>query len=113
VHEEVEETRQMRLDAVRLVLPPDAVVCGLTAAWVYGADVRAEGDLDVHVGCPKGRRIRRRPGLVVTQETLDPRDIWLIDGLSVTSPTRTAFDCLRFLLTNCAPTSPAATQCAT
>jgi len=87
----------MRLAAARLVLPAHAVLCGLTAAWVHGADVRREDDLDVHVGFPKGRRLRRRDGLDVCQETLDESDWAEIDGVRVTTPLRTTFDCLRWL----------------
>ena len=97
VHRSVQDTREMRLAAVRLVLPPRAVICGLTAAWLYGADVRREDDLDVHVSFPKGGRIRSRPGIVVSQETLAPGDVWTWKGLRVTSPARTVFDCLRLL----------------
>jgi hypothetical protein len=93
----MEDTRQTRLAAARLVIPPHGVLRELTAAWVYGADVRREGDLDVHVGFPEGKRIRNQPGLVVCQETLRPSDIWHIDGVAVTSPVRTVFDCLRLL----------------
>jgi hypothetical protein len=96
-HADLPDTRDNRLAAVRLVIPVAGVLCGLTAAWVYGADVRRETDLDVHVGFPKGRRIRQQPGLVVCQETLHPADIWSISGAAVTSPVRTTFDCLRLL----------------
>ena len=96
-HVDLEDTRANRLAAARLVLPPHGVLCLLTAAWVYGADVRRDDDLNVHCGFPKGKRIRNQPGLVVSQETLRPSDIWLIEGVAVTSPVRTAYDCLRLL----------------
>jgi len=98
VHIEVEDTRELRLAAARLLISEYAVLCGLTAAWVHGADVRREEDLDVHVGFPKGRRIRGRPGVVVCQETLSEDDWVMIDGVRVTTPLRTTFDCLRWLL---------------
>jgi very-short-patch-repair endonuclease len=91
------DTRETRLAAARLVIPPHGALCGLTAAWTYQADVRRENDLDVHVGFPEGKRIRNQPGLVVSQETLQPSDIWTISGVAVTSPLRTAYDCLRLL----------------
>jgi very-short-patch-repair endonuclease len=97
VHNAVVETRELRLAAARLLIPFYGVLCGLTAAWVLGVDVRRLDDLDVHVGFPKGKRIRRRSGLVVCQETLDPGDIQVVNGVSVTTPLRTAFDCLRWL----------------
>ena len=97
IHVDRPDTLEMRLAAVRLVLPARAVVCGLTAAWLHGLDVRRESDLDIHVSFAKGERVRRRPGLVVCQETLEPSDIVVIGGLRVTSALRTTFDCLRLL----------------
>jgi very-short-patch-repair endonuclease len=96
-HRDLADDRLTRLAAARLVLPPHAVLCGLTAAWVHGVDVRRADDLDVHVGFPKGRRLRPRDGLVVCQETLDPTDWSEIDGVRVTTPVRTTFDCMRWL----------------
>jgi hypothetical protein len=91
------DTRELRLECARLVLPAYAVLCNVTAAWLYGADVRHQDDLDVHVSFPPGRRRRPRPGVVVTQETLAETDICVIQGLPVTTPVRTAFDALRLL----------------
>src|SRR3954454_894293 len=96
-HVDMEDTRETRLAAARLVIPSHGVLRGLTAAWIYGADVRREDDLDVHAGFPEGKRIRNQPGLVVCQETLRSADICVIDGVAVTSPVRTVFDCLRLL----------------
>jgi very-short-patch-repair endonuclease len=97
VHVDIPDDLETRFAAARLALPPLATACGLTAAWLHGADVRRQDDLDVHVSFPRGRRVRPRPGLVVSQETLDETDVWLADGVRLTSPTRTAFDCLRLL----------------
>jgi very-short-patch-repair endonuclease len=94
---DLEDTRELRLQAARLVVPDRGVLCGLTAASIYGADVRRLDDLDVHAGFAEGERIRKRPGLAVCQETLDPSDIVMVDGVRITTPSRTAFDCLRLL----------------
>ena len=94
---ETPDSRELRLEAARLVVPDHGVLCGLTAASVFGADVRRLDDLDVHAGFAKGQRIRKRPGLAVCQETLDPSDITRVDGVQITTPLRTAFDCLRLL----------------
>ena len=51
----------------------------------------------MHVSFPRGGRVRPRKGLVVSQETLAPSDVYLVNGVLVTTPVRTAFDCLRFL----------------
>jgi hypothetical protein len=91
------DSRELRLEAARLVVPSRGVLCGLTAASIFGADVRRLDDLDVHVGFAKGERIRKRPGLAVCQETLDPSDITRVKGVQITTPLRTAFDGLRLL----------------
>jgi very-short-patch-repair endonuclease len=96
-HVDVPEDRDFRLNAAALLLPPPAVLCGHTAAWIWGADVRRTDDLNVHVSFPLGGRVRARPGLRVCQETLAPNDIWRLRDVAITSPTRTAFDCLRLL----------------
>jgi hypothetical protein len=88
---------ELRLQAVALVLPPRAVVCGATAAWLWGASVRRDDDLDVHVLCPNGSRIRSRPGLRVVQGTIEPGDVWQWGAVRVTSAVRTAYDCLHRL----------------
>lgn len=89
------DDRAFRLAAARLVIPRHAVLVLLTAAWIYGADVRRADDLAVHVAYPPGARRRSRPDLIVSQEMLAPSDVRVIGGVSVTSPVRTAFDCLR------------------
>src|SRR4051794_16522019 len=96
-HEDVPDDRATRLAAAKFVIPSHGVLCGMTAAWIHGADVLRAGDLDVHAGFAKGRRIRSRPGLRVCQETLHPSDWTVIDDIAVTTPLRTAFDCLRWL----------------
>jgi very-short-patch-repair endonuclease len=97
VWDELPDCREQRLAAARLVLPPRAVAVGLTAAWLHGVDVRRPDDFDIHVGFPKGQRIRPRTHLVVSQETLAESDIVELNGLKVTSPVRTTFDCMRLL----------------
>jgi hypothetical protein len=97
VNAAVEDSRELRFAAMRLLLPDRGVNCGWTAAWLHGADVRRIDDLDVHVGFAEGKRVRSRPGLQVCQETLDPQDIIEIDGVRLTTPLRTVFDCLRWL----------------
>ena len=97
VHESLPDTRELRLSAARLAIPDSAVVCGTTAAWLYGADVRRADDLDVHVCYPPGRRRRAQPGLIVTEQLLDPGDVLSSRGVRLTTPVRTVFDCLRLL----------------
>jgi hypothetical protein len=96
-HCAMEDTRELRFDAVRLLQPEHAVVCVLTAAWLHGAEVRHQDDLDVDVSYPKGKRRRPRQGLRVSQETVQPDDVTVIQGVRVTTGLRTTFDCLRLL----------------
>lgn len=96
-HRALPDTRQLRFAAVALILPADATICGTTAAWLYGIDVHREDDLGIHISCPKGRRVRCREGVTVRQETLDPRDVVVLEGVRLTTPTRTAIDCARWL----------------
>src|SRR3954447_13763928 len=91
------DSRERRFAAATLLLPDRGVMCGWTAAWLHGVDVRRDDDWDVHVGFAKGRRVRPRPGIVVCQETLDSGDIVEIDGVRLTTPLRTTFDCMRWL----------------
>ena len=94
---DLDDTRGVRFASARLVIPPRGRLCGLTAAWLLGGDVRRLDDLDVHVGFAKGERVRTRPGIEVCQETLDDTDIITLDGIQLTNPIRTVFDCLRWL----------------
>jgi very-short-patch-repair endonuclease len=97
VHASVEDTQAMRVDAVKLVLGRDGFICGLTAAWIYGADVQDRRGLLVWVGRPTGDWRRARPGCLVREITIAPTDLARVDGCWVTSPVRTAFDCARWL----------------
>jgi hypothetical protein len=96
-HESIEDTRQMRLAAVRLVLGRFAFVCGHTSAWLYGIDARHKQSDLVWVGCPTGSRLRTRSGCVTREITVTATDLDLLDGVLVTTPVRTAFDCARWL----------------
>jgi hypothetical protein len=82
-----------------LVLADDAFVCGLTAAWLYGIDVQdGRGEL-VWVGfrTPNSRRGRQRPGCFVREIIVLDDDLVRWGGVAVTTPVRTAFDCIRWL----------------
>jgi Protein of unknown function (DUF559) len=91
------DTRELRIEAVGLVLPPRAVVCTPTAAWLWGGPTLRDDDLDVYVLCPNGSRLRSRPGLRVVQGKTDASEVVLWGSVRVTSATRTAYDCLHRL----------------
>jgi very-short-patch-repair endonuclease len=83
-------------DSARLVMPPDAVLCGPSALDEYGIDVRPVDDLAVHIALC-GQVPRRRNGLVIRQVALQPQEVEVHGSWLVTTPLRTAFDCARWL----------------
>lgn len=90
----------MRAAALRLVLPPDAVVVDRTAAWLHGVDalrrsaVHAPPPLDViHTTDTR----MKRPGVDGSRRGLVPDDLTLVQGIPVTTRLRTALDCGRLL----------------
>lgn len=97
VHVDVEDTREVRLAAVRLVLGRYAFVCGLTAAWLYGIEARDKRWDLVWVGCPTGRRLRTRSGCYTREVTVEASDLDLRDGVVLTTAVRTVYDCARWL----------------
>ena len=97
VHNSIEDTRELRLAAVQLILGRYAFVCGHTAAWLHGIDARDRNADLVWVGCPTGHRLRTRPGCYTRELTIDVSDLELLDGVLTTTPVRTAYDCIRWL----------------
>lgn len=90
----------MRASALKLVLPPDAVVVDRTAAWLHGVDalkrsavIRAPALDVIHVTDTR----MNRPGVDGRRRGLLPEDITLVHGIPVTTPLRTALDCGRLL----------------
>jgi hypothetical protein len=86
-----------RLAALRLVVPPGAVVAGVSAAWLRGVDARGpgpRGDPPV-VECivPPGRAAPRRAGVRCRRAPLYD-DVEDLGGLLCTTPLRTAVDVL-------------------
>lgn len=91
-----ELTDDARLAALRLVMTSDAVVVGLTAAWLHGAWRPPAGQpLPLHLSTPAGRaRPGRAPQGCHRSEWWDG-DVVSVHGQRVTSITRTAFDLMR------------------
>lgn len=82
-------------DAARLVLPVDAVLCGLSALSEHGLELRADDDLTVHVST--GVKHRRRSTEIVNHRLALGEDETVVIGRwLVTTPRRTAFDCVRW-----------------
>jgi hypothetical protein len=89
-------TREVAVEAARLVLPVDAVLCGLSAVSDYGVDVRANDDLTVYAAF-EGQIPRKRLGMDLRQVALRSDEVVARGRWLVTTPMRTAFDCGRWL----------------
>ena len=96
-HVDLPDTMANRLAAVRLVLPEGAFICGPTSSWVYGTDVQDRRGGNVWYGCQTGRGLRARAGCVFREITVAADDLQCLDGVWITTPLRTAFDCGRWL----------------
>jgi hypothetical protein len=82
-------------DAARLLLPADAVLCGLSALAEHGVELRSAEDTGVHVST--GAKLRRRTHAVVNHRlVLRVDEVGVIGRWMVTTPQRTAFDCVRW-----------------
>lgn len=95
---QVPDSVSLRCACLRLVVPPDAVICDRHAGWLHGAEmVLAPGEhlalAPIRIFLPGGEGRRLRNDLADSGErTLLREDIVEIDGLRVTSPIRTAWD---------------------
>lgn len=99
MHRDVPDSRELRAKAVNLVLDPQVFLCGVTAAWLYGVDLhpRSEPLPSLWVACHNGRRVRDRPGWQLKEITIATNELCVVQGVRVTNPLRTAFDCARWL----------------
>ena len=91
---------RQRVEEAALLLPRGGALAGWAAALVHGfpwTDGETAGGafLPVPVVVPRDHQIRVRPGLRVVRGLLRPGDVTVVDGLSVTTPARTAFDEMR------------------
>jgi len=95
------DTVDLRVAAVELILPGDAVVGRRTATWMRGLDVHdhrgypATPPVDV---LTRTRESRPRMGIVQSHmaDDLHDDDITVMGGLQVTTPLRTTTDMSRF-----------------
>jgi hypothetical protein len=92
---------ELRTRAAALVLPPHAVVCDRSAAWLWGVDCFDLADHqflpNLEVVCTDGHDRVRRGELYGGKRDLREEEICEVEGVRVTSPVRTACDlaCLR------------------
>lgn len=91
----------VRARAAVLVAPREAVICGRTAAALYGvrvpvdAGVRARRQPPVEVAVPEGVSLPRRQGCAGRVMGFAPGEVVRVGGIPVTSAVRTAADVIR------------------
>jgi Transcriptional regulator, AbiEi antitoxin len=92
----VADTIHTRAAALATILPPFAVVCDRTAAWLHGVDVLTFRELGIpppiDLVSIRDLTPSRLGGVNGGERDLDPLDITVIDGVRVTTPLRTALD---------------------
>ncbi|MDQ6527324.1 hypothetical protein RB608_27160 [Nocardioides sp. LHD-245] len=93
----VPDSLELRCAALRLVVPPDAVICDRHAGWLHGAEMVLAPNEHIHIAPVRvflpspGRRLRN--GLADSGERAFTRgDVVDVNGLRVTSPLRTTWD---------------------
>jgi very-short-patch-repair endonuclease len=91
VHRDVTVDHRTWCTAAALTLPPGAAIGGLSAAYLFGADL-LRPDAPVSIVALRTTGTHRSDRIRVHHTVIDPVDLTTIDGLPVTTPTRTAFD---------------------
>ncbi len=96
----VPDSRRLRVQTIRLVVPDQAVACNETAAWLHGVDAFRPSERflpDPSFVVPHGSSRVRAPHIRCRQAHLDSEDVTFVGGVHVTTPLRTASDLLRRL----------------
>jgi hypothetical protein len=95
------ETLELRAEAVAKVAPRGTVVCGRTAAWLWGVDALAMSSTGVlppvDVMGPAGSARSRRADTSGRTGPMLESDVVELSGIWVTTPARTAADLARLL----------------
>ena len=91
LHRDVTPDHRVWCEAAALALPAGTAIGGLSAAYLWGADL-LQRDAPVTVAAPRDRRLRADPRRVVRYTVLEAGDVTRFGGLPVTTPERTAFD---------------------
>jgi hypothetical protein len=96
VRADILDSIETRTAALAIVLPPFAVVCDRTAAWIHGVDVLSFRELGspppIELVSIRDLTPSRSRGVNGGERDLDPLDITVVDGIRVTTPLRTALD---------------------
>lgn len=93
---QVADSLELRVRAARKVIRPGSVVRDRTAAWLHGVDVFGYAETEVlppieTCVLPHGSPTVRG-GVDGRRRDLLPRDLMIVDGLTLTTPLRTALD---------------------
>jgi hypothetical protein len=94
------DTRNLRVRALELVKPPNAVACNETAAWLHGVDVFKPSErfiLEPFFVVPHSTSRINRANVRCRQAYIEPDDLMRIGDITVTTPVRTVSDLLRRL----------------
>jgi hypothetical protein len=97
---DVPDSRDVRIRALHLVMPPYAVLFGSTAAWALGIDTFAPADRFLFKpACvvPHGSTRCRTDGVRCVEGYIPDADTMRLGSLRLTIPVRTASDLLRTL----------------
>jgi transcriptional regulator with AbiEi antitoxin domain of type IV toxin-antitoxin system len=76
---------------------PHGAIAGLSAAFMYGVDLRGSIDAPIDVAVPTAARIDAVPRVHVIRSPLPPSHVTIVAGIRVTTPERTGFDLARRL----------------
>ncbi|MGW0660722.1 type IV toxin-antitoxin system AbiEi family antitoxin domain-containing protein [Streptodolium elevatio] len=93
------DTPTLRAKAVAAFLP-GAVICGRTAAWIWGIGAAGTHDdkgkpLPAEFAVPSGTTLPRRNGCLGRIRNFEKGDVTTVAGVQVTTPLRTAADVAR------------------
>lgn len=95
------DSLEVRARALSRVVPAGSVVCGRTAAWLWGIDALAMGAHRVlprvEVMAAAGHAAARREGAFGSTGPLPDSDVVALLGVLVTTPARTTADLARLL----------------
>ena len=94
------DTRDLRTFALTLVLPPHGVICHCSAAWALGIDAFQPKDrflLTPQCMVPHSTSRSRHSGVRCIQGYLPDADVMIVNGLPLTTASRTTVDLMRTL----------------
>lgn len=92
---QVPDSLMLRAQGLNLVVPEHAVVCDWTAVWLYTGVLPPNQHLEVppvSLFLPRGRGRLRNDLCSSGERSFSPGDLATVEGLTVTTPIRTAWD---------------------